>query len=180
MPERDPLVELVDEGRTGDTVGARGRERALRRAAQEGATLAGLLVDLAERESPVVLRTVSGRRHHGVLVAVGADYCVVRSHSGAEAHLRLDAIATLHPHRGERHALPAGDRHPVVDLLLIEVLGRVVDERPRLVLVTASGDQVAGELRSVGADVVTLVLDGGRDQLCCVAAAAITEAIVDQ
>ncbi len=179
MPERDPLVELLDEGRTGDRVAARSRERWLRRAAEEGATWAGLLVDLAERGAAVVIHTQAGRRHHGVLVSVGADYCVVRTDIGAEPHLRLDALASVRIGSGERHAVPAGDRRPVVDLLFIEALGRVVEERPRLVLVMRGGDQMAGELRSVGADVVTLALDGGRDHLCFVAAAAISEATMD-
>lgn len=179
MPERDLLVELLDEGRAGERTASRSRERSLRRAAAEGATLAGLLVDLAERGSTVVIHTDAGRRHQGVLSAVGGDYCVVRSDRGSDVHVRLEAIATVRPHQGERHCVPAGDRTSVVDLLLIEVLGRVVDERPRVVLVTRGGEQVAGELRSAGADVVTLALDGGRDQLCCVAAAAITEALVD-
>ncbi len=178
VAERDPLVELLDEARTSDRAGARSRERWLRRAAEEGATLAGLLVDLAEREAAVVVHTEAGRRHHGVLVSVGGDYCVVRTASGAEPHLRLDALASVRTGRGDRPAVPAGDRHPVVDLLLIEVLGRVVDQRPRLALVTRGGEQVAGELRSVGADVVTLVLDGSRDNLCCVPAATISEVTV--
>lgn len=179
VPQWDPLVELIDEGRTDDRAAERNRERWLRRAAEEGATLAGLLVDLAEREATVVVHTEAGGRHHGVLVTVGADYCVVRSDSGAEPLIRLDGLASVRSARGERPDAPAGDRRPVVDLLLIEVLGRAVDERPRLVLVTRGGERVAGELRSVGADVVTLVLDGDRDHLCCVAAAAISEAMVD-
>ncbi len=179
MPEPDPLVELVDQGRTGERTAARSRERALRRAAEEGATLAGLLVDLVERGSSVVMHTVTGRRHSGTLVALGTDYCVVHTASGADPHLRLDALASVRPGRDQRHAPPAGDRRPVLDRLLVEVLGRLVDERPRLVLVSRGGAQVAGELRSVGADVVTLALDAGRD-LCFVATATITEAVVDQ
>lgn len=180
VPERDPLVELLDQSRMGERVATRIRERALCRAAEEGATFAGLLVDLAERGSTVVVHTVTGRRHHGGLVVVGADYCVIRTASGAEPHLRLDCLATVLPSQDERHAPPTGDRAPVVDQLLVEVLGRAVDQRPRVVLIVRGGGRVAGELRSVGADVVTVALDGGRQHLCFVAAATITEAVLDQ
>lgn len=180
MPERDPLVELLDEGRVEDHSATRSRERSLHRAAAEGATLAGLLVDLAERGAAVVVHTAAGRRHNGVLGVVAGDYCLMRCDRGPDLHVRLDAITTVRPHQGAHHDVPAGDRAPAADQLLVEVLGRLVDERPRVVLVTRGGEQIAGELRSVGADVVTLALDGGHNQLCFVSVAAITEALVDQ
>jgi hypothetical protein len=62
--------------------------------------------------------------------------------------------------------------------LLVEVLAGLAPERPRVVLV-AGGELAAGELRSVGADVVTLRLDGDPTSLCYVAAAAISEAIIE-
>ncbi len=180
VPASDPFLELLDEERAAGEVAARLRERALRQAAEEGATLAGLLIDLAERGAQVVVHTEAGTAHQGRLVAVGADYVVVRTEGGSEPHLRLDTLESVRLQRAERHGRPDGDRRPLVDLRLVEVLGRVVEERPRVVLRTRGGQRVAGELRSVGADVVTLVLDGERDQACCVPAAAIAEAVVDQ
>lgn len=180
VQERDPLVELLDEGRAGEGVAARGRERALRQVAEEEAGLAGTLVDLAERGSAVAVRTEAGRAHHGVAVAVGSDYCVVRADTGAEVHLHLSAIATVRPHPGERHVAAAGDRRAPFDLRLLEVLGRAAAERNRVTLVTRGGDVVAGRLLAVGADVVSVRLDGGATEPCYVAAAAITEAVVDR
>jgi hypothetical protein len=180
VPARDPLVDLLDEGRAGEGVAARIQERSLRRAAEEGATLAGLLIDLAERGSMAAVHTESGARHHGTVVAVGADYCVVRTEAGAEPHLRLDAIGSVRPHPSVRQGSPDGDRRPVVDLLLVEVLGRAVEERPRVVLRLRGGERVVGVLRSTGADMVTLVLDGEHGQTCCVRAAAIAEVLIDQ
>lgn len=64
--------------------------------------------------------------------------------------------------------------------MLVEALGRVAADRPRVVVHTRGRERVAGELRSVGADVATVVLDGGRGQACWIPAAAITEVVVDQ
>lgn len=179
VQERDPLVELLDEGRAGERAAARARERALRQVAEEEAGLAGTLVDLAERGSGVAVRTEAGRTHHGALVAVGSDYCVVRAESGAEVHLRLAAIATVRPHPGERHVAAAGDRRPASDLRLLEVLGRMAHDRMRMTLVTRGGDVVVGQLLAVGADVVSVRLDGGAAEPCYVAAGAILEAVLD-
>lgn len=181
MPERDPLVELLDEGRAGAGRVARARERALRQAAEEEASLAGTLVDLAERGSRVVVRTETGRAHAGVVEGVGGDYCVVRSDTGVAVHLRLTALTTVRPSPGERHVPASGDRVVAAGSLLVEALGRVVHQRPDVALVTRGGDVVVGTLRAVGADVVT-VWPGpgtGTEGPCYVAADAITEALIE-
>lgn len=179
MGESDPLVELLDESRASDMVAARARERQLRRMEQEGAELAGTLVDLAEHASPVAMATVAGRRHHGVVIGVGGDYCVLRADNETEVHLRLDAITTVRPHPGGRHDVASGARRPVTEGLLLEVLGRVAGERRRVSLVTRTGEVVAGELRAVGTDVVSLRLDGTGGDICYVAAGALSEAFLD-
>lgn len=182
MAERDPLIapgdfiELLDEGRATEVRAARARERALRRMAEEGAQLAGTLVDLAERESPVSVATVAGRHHHGVVVGVGGDYCVLRTDGGVEIHLCLDALTTVRPAPGERHVVASGERRSATDHLLLEVLGRAAGERRPVSLVTRTGEVVAGELRAVGMDVVSLSLHGSAGDTCYVAATALSEA----
>jgi hypothetical protein len=178
MGEPDPLVELLDEGRASDVLAARARERLLRRIVAESADLAGTLVDLAEHGSPVAIGTVAGRRHHGVVVGVGGDYCVVRADNDTDVHLRLDAITTVRPHPGERHDVASGGRRPASDGLLLEVLGRVAGERERVSLVTRTGEVVVGELGAVGTDVVSLRLDGAGSDTCYVAAATLSEALL--
>jgi hypothetical protein len=71
--------------------------------------------------------------------------------------IALAAIASV----GTTEASPAatGDR-PALDLLLVEALARVAQERPQVAVMTAGGDVVAGRLRAVGADVLSLRLDG--------------------
>ncbi|HEV2810661.1 MAG TPA: hypothetical protein VGV93_09740 [Acidimicrobiales bacterium] len=188
MAEHDPLsgdgdfipsadfIDLLDEGRATEVRAARAREHALRRMAEEGAQLAGTLIDLAERRSPVILATVAGRHHHGVVVGVGGDYCVVRTDGGVEIHLCLDALTTLRPAPGERHVVASGERRPPTDHLLLEVLGRAVGDRRPVSLVTRTGEVVAGELRAVGMDVVSLSPHGNAGETCYVAASAVSEA----
>lgn len=174
----DPLVELLDEVRAGDAGAARLRERWLRRQAEEGATLAGTLLDLAERGAPVSVRTTTGRTSHGSVVAVGSDFAVLRGEDGRDACLRLQAVAAVWPAVGERHVVATGDRVAPLDLLLVEVLATLASDRPG-VRVLAGGDVIVGELRAVGVDVVTLRLEGERMRLCYVAAAALDEVVLD-
>ena len=47
-------------------------------------------------------------------------------------------------------AAPVGDREVDVELRLVDALGYLVGERPRVLVVTRSGERVAGVLRSVG------------------------------
>ena len=188
MADRDPLIaprdfipsgefiDLLDEGRAAEVRAARARERALRRMAEEGAHLAGTLIDLAERQSPVAVATVAGRRHHGVVVGVGGDYCALRTDGGVELLLCLDALTTVRPAPGERHVVASGERRSPTDHLLLEVLGRAAGDRRTVSLVTRTGEVVAGELRAVGKDVVSLSLHGSVGDTCYVAATALSEA----
>ncbi len=138
---------------------ARTRERWLRQQADEEATVAGVLLDLAERRCPAVLHTSVGRRHRGIVVAVGADFCAVRTDHGSNALLAIEALTAARP--DARAAPPQGDREVVVDLKLAEALAGFVGERPRLLVIAAGkGEAFRGELRAVGQDMVTLRLDG--------------------
>lgn len=175
----DPLVDLLDEARAGDHGTARARERWLLRLAEEEATLAGTLLDLAERGSGVAVRSLSGRVSHGAVVAVGTDFVVLRAEDRRDVCVRLGAISTVRPAAGERHVSARGDRPAPLDLLLVEVLAGLAPDRPRVALL-AAGELVAGELRAVGADVVTLRLDGDQRALCYVSAAAVDEAVIER
>lgn len=171
----DELLRLLDEARADERGASRGRERVLRQAAEEGARLVGTLLDLAERGSGVSIRTEAGRAHHGAVRLVAGDFCVLGTEAG-DVWLALAGITTVRPQPGERHAPASGDRG-ALDLLLVEALARVAPERPRVALVTSGGETVAGELRAVGEDVVTLRLDGDPRSVCYVSASAIREVL---
>ena len=154
------LARWTADERAGEAARSRMQERWLRRQAEEEARFGGVLLDLAEAAAGVAIRTTSGRTVHGQIAAVARDFCAVR-HAGMATFLAFAAIATVRPEPGFRAGDAASGRAAPVGAGLGEVLGGLAGDRPRVrVVVDGGGDAVAGELRSVGADVVTLRLDG--------------------
>ncbi|MDQ3385736.1 MAG: hypothetical protein M3503_06985 [Actinomycetota bacterium] len=178
MVVSDPLTSLLDEARANDAGAARIRERSLRRQAEEGASFRGTLLDLAERQAQVTVRTTAGRVGHGAVVAVGNDFVALRADDRGVVCVRLGALASVRLQAGFRQERAAGDRSSPLALLLVDVLAGLVQERARVALVTGA-DVVSGELRAVGADVVTVRLDGDRPGTCYLSAAAIDEVVME-
>ena len=153
------LERWIAEARTADAAAARSRARWLRVQAEESSTLLGVLVDLAERASPVVLHGRAGRRHRGVVTIVGEDFCAVRTDANLDVFLAYHAISSIRP--DTRGPAPTGHRSVQADVDLVRFLSTVAADRPRVLIVTTvDEDGIAGELRSVGRDVVALRLDG--------------------
>ncbi len=97
-PGLSPFEEIerwAAEARARDAVDARVRERWLRRQAEEEATFAGLLLDLAERQVGVVVTTTANRRHTGVVEAVGADFVALRVAGGRTVLVSLPSVAAV-------------------------------------------------------------------------------------
>jgi len=159
-------LRLLDDVRAAEHNRSRTTERRLRVVAEESATLHGSLVDLAERGTSVRVTTSSGRRHVGPLQLVGHDFLVV-----ADVWVSLQAVASVGAAPGAPAA--AGDR-PAVDLLLVEALARLVADRHDVAVVTVGGDVVAGQLRAVGADVLSIRL-GGDGGMAYVPSASVLE-----
>ena len=177
MPD-DPLLELLDEARAADAGSARGRERSLRRQAEEDASMTGALVDLAESRSAVTLRTMNGSVRHGVVVAVGADFCLLRAEPQTDLYVHVSAISTVRPHPGERHPAASGDREPPSGLRLLDLLATMLDERPTVTVGTLDGELVTGELRAVGRDIVTVALGADHQALCYLSASSMCDVAV--
>jgi hypothetical protein len=174
----DRLVAWVAAARVGEAAAARSREGFLRRTAGEDATFAGVLVDLAERGAPVLVATTAGRRHRGVIQAVGADFCALRTAEGRDIVLAHRGIASVRP---DGRLGTTGDRVVEVPVGLAEALAVLAENRPRVLVVPLgagvdSGDRgLAGELRSVGRDVVVLHLDGADQRTAYVALNSVAE-----
>jgi hypothetical protein len=166
MTLMDPDRLLADlnrwaaERRTDEAAAARARERSLRQQASESATLAGLLVDLAERRATVVARTTTGASHRGTAVLVGLDFVALAG--TGDAPLTLLALHGLTSVRLADSGPPGGaaqtDRGPG-DLDLGTVLAGAAADRPRVRLVLGS-ERVSGELVGAGLDVITVRTDG--------------------
>jgi hypothetical protein len=168
------LERWVADARSADAAAARARQRWLQVQADESATFLGVLVDLAEQGSPVVVHGRGGRRHRGSISAVAADFCAVRTSRDRDVLLSFAGIGSIRP--DTRGPGPSGDRAVRADLGLAEMLSVLAVERPRVLIVTtADAEGIAGELRSVGRDVVTIRLDGSARASAYVAIAAIAE-----
>jgi len=155
----DQLDRWVAELRADDA--ARGRARAswLARQAEEDATLAGVLTDLAERGRPVVVTVRGGGRHRGAVRLVGADFCALHIATGSDVVVAFAAIAAVAPQPGEAGA--TGDRGALPATTLGHALAALAGSGRRVrVLPVGGGDAFSGELRSAGRDLVALRLDG--------------------
>ena len=168
------LERWVADARSSDAAAARARERWLRLQADESATFAGVLIDLAERGTPVVIHGRGGRRHRGTIAAVAADFCALRTSGGRDVLLAYAGIGSVRP--DSRSPGPSGDRVVQADLGMAEMLSVLAAERPRVLIVTtADAEGIAGELRSVGRDMVTVRLDGDPRAAAYVGITAIAE-----
>ena len=149
----DPWVELLDESRAREAGASRARTRWLRRAAGEGATLAGALLDLAEGSAVVALATRAGRVHQAEVAAVGADVVVLRPPSGALLLVPLAAVAWVRPVDGP---LPLGDREAPAGPYLLDLLGWAAERGDRVVVRFGGDTALTGTVEEVGAALVRL------------------------
>jgi hypothetical protein len=153
------LDRWLAEMRSDDAAAERAREHWLLAQAEESSTFVGVVIDLAEQSATVVVEGRGGRRHRGTIVAVASDFCALRTAAGRTVLLSYAGIAWLRPER--RSNAPVGDRSAPLDATLADALGALAPDRPRILVVTIAGtDGVAGQLRTVGRDVMTLHVDG--------------------
>jgi hypothetical protein len=141
--------------RTAEAARNRARERWLRDQASASATWAGVLIDLAEQASTVVVG-IGTLRSTGRIIAVARDFCVVQPAVGRPVLMALDAISAIWPAPGGDRTSPGGDRRPSLALSLAGALSALADERVRVSLTLEDGDLVEGALVAVGEDVMTL------------------------
>jgi hypothetical protein len=155
------LVRLVADARAADAARSRSRERNLRTSALTEATLAGVLLDLAERGDRVSVRTEFGRTLSGHVTLVAQDGVVLEGTLGT-SYLRFDGIATVRCPASRLLVEPSGDRRPPRSATLAALLADLAPERPRVAIaVTGERALLSGELRAVGSDVVTVAVADG-------------------
>jgi hypothetical protein len=175
------LVRLLDDARHADATGARIRERSLRTVAGAEATFVGVLLDLAERQEDLSVRTASGRTLRGRVAVVARDAVVLESGAGLRTYLRLAGLAWVRrlPVRGEAAAEPAGDRPAPRNTTFAVLVADLAGDRPRVALgVTGEPTLLTGELRAVGLDLLTVRLDGDPPATAYVPIAQLSELTV--
>lgn len=154
----------------------RARQRWLQVQAEEEASLAGTLLDLAEHGRPVGL-DVGEYRLRGRIVGLGADFVAVRSERGQDLLVRMAAVEVVRGDPGEHPV--TGDRTTVVDAGLTGVLAALAADRLSVLVRTASGTVVRGELRSAGLDVVRLRVAGDPPAPAWVPTDAVAVVVLD-
>jgi hypothetical protein len=107
------LERWAADARAREAADARVRERWLLAQAAESANLAGLLLALAERRETVVVATVAGRRHRGVVTGVGEDFVAIEAQSGAITLVALSGLGDVRvaeraPRLGTQRAATTG------------------------------------------------------------------------
>ena len=140
------LSRQLAEWSAAEAAGERARERSLRQQLLESATLAGLLVDVAERNEPaaVVLRGGAGVRS-GAVTSVGRDFVVLD-----RTLIPFEAIAVV------RAEAVSGSRAPSSQLSFAAAVARLAEDRPRVSVAVDGGDVVSGELQAAGDGLVAL------------------------
>jgi hypothetical protein len=154
----DLLAALADWAagdRSSTAAAARTRQRWLARQAAEAASLAGVLLDLAERKAWATVET-DAQSFQGQVVAAATALCVLRLASSEAALIALPRISAIITAR----TLPIGDRTPPLDLDLAGALAALAADRPFVRLDVSGGKRVAGGLESVGTELVVLHLEG--------------------
>lgn len=171
------LDRWVADARVDDSAAGRAKERWLQAAAEADATFGGVLLDLAERGGAVTVGLAAGRRHQGVVEVIGGDFAALRLAQGGEVLVTMAAIASVRTAPRADQAL--GERVTTTGLRLADVLAELAAERARVLLVTDGGaDSVAGELRAVGRDVITLRADGEPTTTAYVRLGAVAEVVL--
>lgn len=169
----EALQRLLDDEHHADAVAHRRREQALRAQAAESGTLAGILVDLAERRVTASLGLVGGRVVRGAIAGLGADVVVVRGLAAETMLVALAAVASVRTEPGTARTI--GDRAVRSTLTLADLTAELAADRPHVVLHAGAGS-VAGELRAVGVDVATVVQNDRT--VAYVSLHAVTEVVV--
>ncbi len=149
----------IANGQIDDAARARARQHSLEHQATEDATLLGALIDLAERGRPVTATTSATRRVTGSVVAVGADFAILRDGRLGDVFVPVERLAVVRPAPGD--GLPTGNRLAGISLTLGSALMELATERPDVIVATG-GEDIRGEMFSVGADMVTIAIDRAR------------------
>jgi hypothetical protein len=147
----DALGRWAADQRAAAAAGARRRARWLGHQAAESATVAGVLLDLAERWAVVRIETAGGS-HEGRVEAVTSGLCALRRADRGITLIALPAVTAVHT--GARTA--TGDRSPELHLDMAGALAALSAERTEVSVELLGGTRVRGGVQAVGLELVSL------------------------
>ncbi len=168
----DPLAGLsrwLADYQVDEAAAARARQRSLEQQAAQESSIAGVLLDLAERGRPVTIKTAGGQVCYGQIVAVGADFVFVRDENEGDLLIPTTAIATIGTVATDRPV--TGDR-PLSSVVLTDTLDELVADQAH-VAVSVGDECVRGLLQTAGSDVIAVAVDEARRDRIHIATAAI-------
>lgn len=173
----DPVVGLsswLAACRVDEAAAGRARQRSLEHQAAQEATIAGVVIDLAEQDLPVTLKTNAAQVFKGKITAVGLNFVFVLDAERGEVLIPTKAITMISAAPTSR---PAIGVRPQSSVLLGDVLNELVLDKAQ-VKVAVADECVTGTLHAVGTDVMAIALSGAPRALAHVAVAAIDHLLV--
>jgi len=136
------------------------------------ASLSGVLLDLAERGSEVVISLVNDHSHRGVVLAVASTWAMLRTNAGARVAMRLRAIAAIDC-TGQRSSF--GERCAPITTGFVPMLDGTVEPGEQLT-VWCGPQRLSGELVGLGDEL--MVLNVNASTLRYVSIDAIDEVVI--
>lgn len=145
---------VVDEA-----AAARSRQRSLQQQVAEESSLAGVLLDLAEQQHFVSIKTVMRHTCEGQIISVGADFVLLLSHDNEEILIPVHSVAVIKGGSTNRRCLGARTLSRVG---FTDIVGGLVADKAQVVVV--SGDErIFGILQGAGFDVIALASQSTND-----------------
>ncbi len=155
------LTALTDDARRQKAIRERQQrgDRAL--AAALSGTFSGTLLELAETQAPVTIRTRAEHNVHGRIAELGPDVVVVATSDTSQRVLvrRLAIEALIEQGPGHDRSVGPIETGPE----LADLLDNYSEERERIALTLSTGNRLMGSILRVGEDQVVLRLDGDSD-----------------
>jgi hypothetical protein len=147
----DVLRGWAADERAGAAAGNRRRVHWLRQQAAESATLAGVLLDLAERSAPATVETLGGA-HEGRVEMVSTGLCALRRPDRGLTLIALSAVTAIRTGT----LRPTGDRVPELKLEMAGALAALSSDRCEVGIELAGGASVKGALEHVGVELAAV------------------------
>lgn len=136
------------------------------------AGLTGVLLDLAERGTEVVISLINGHSHRGVVLAVASTWAMLRINPGARVVVRLRAIASIDCI--ERRA-SFGERCAPITTGFVPMLEQTVAPGEQLTM-WCGHQRLSGELSGIGDELAILSVNAST--LRYVSIEAIDEVVI--
>jgi len=136
------------------------------------AGLSGVLLDLAERGSEVVISLVNDHSHRGVVLAVASTWAMLRTNAGIRVAMRLRAIVAIDC-AGQRSSF--GERCAQITTGFVPMLDGTVEPGEQLT-VWCGPQRLSGELIGLGDEL--MVLNVNASTLRYVSIDAIDEVVI--